>query len=109
MKSLKQILEPVKTALCSVTDQVYHYEALKAEDRYIVWSEDGGNPLSGDDMMIAQAIQGTIDYFTTMEYDPNVDAIQKALRDAKISFYLNSQIYDDVTKLMDYQWIFEVA
>lgn len=109
MKSLKDILEPVKAALLTVTEDVYHYEALKAEDRYIVWAEDGDNPMYADDIMEHQAIQGTIDYFTSMEYDPNVDAIQKALKEARIAFYLNSQLYDDETKKMNYQWIFEVA
>lgn len=109
MKSLKDILEPVKAALLMVTEDVYHYEALKAEDRYIVWAEDGDNPMYADDTMEHQAIQGTIDYFTSMEYDPNVDAIQKALKEARIAFYLNSQLYDDETKMMNYQWIFEVA
>ena len=109
MKSLKDILEPVKAALLTVTEDVYHYEALKAEDRYIVWAEDGDNPMYADDTMEHQAIQGTIDYFTSMEYDPNVDAIQKALKEARIASYLNSQQYDDETKMMNYQWIFEVA
>ena len=109
MKSLKDILEPVKAALLTVTEDVYHYEALKPEDRYIVWAEDGDNPMYADDTMEHQAIQGTIDYFTSMEYDPNVDAIQKALKEARIASYLNSQLYDDETKMMNYQWIFEVA
>ena len=109
MKSLKDILEPVKAALLTVTEDVYHYEALKAEDRYIVWAEDGDNSMYADDTMEHQAIQGTIDYFTSMEYDPKVDAIQKALKEARIAVYLNSQLYDDETKKMNYQWIFEVA
>ena len=110
MKSLKDILEPVKAALLTVTKDVYHYEALKAEDRYIVWAEDGDNPMYADDTMEHQVIQGTIDYFTSMEYDPNVTdeefekygvgAVRKAARegDAQHGSFLAGQVAAMVNK-----------
>lgn len=109
MKSLKSILAPLKAALLTVTDKVYHYEGLKDEDRYIVWAEDADNSVNGDNKIIGQAIQGTVDYFTSLEYDENVDKIQNAMNDAGISFYLSTQLYDDETKKMQYQWVFEVT
>ena len=109
MRSLKDILTPLQEALLTVTDKVYHYEALKETDKYIVFAEDGDNSFYSDNYMTAQAIQGTIDYITTEEYDPNIDAIQQALRSARIAFYFNQQTYDDETKKMNYQWIFEVT
>ena len=75
MKSLKSILAPLKAALLTVTDKVYHYEGLKDEDRYIVWAEDADNSVNGDNKIIGQAIQGTVDYFTSLEYDENIDKI----------------------------------
>lgn len=109
MKSLKSILAPLKAALLTVTDKVYHYEGLKDEDRYIVWAEDADNSVNGDNKIIGQAIQGTVDYFTSLEYDENVDKIQSAMNDAGIAFYLSTQLYDDETKKMQYQWVFEVT
>ena len=109
MKSLKSILAPLKEALLTVTDKVYHYEGLKDEDRYIVWAEDADNSVNGDNKIIGQAIQGTVDYFTSLEYDENVDKIQNAMNDAGIAFYLSTQLYDDETKKMQYQWVFEVT
>ena len=109
MKSLKSILAPLKAALLTVTDKVYHYEGLKDEDRYIVWAEDADNSVNGDNKIIGQAIQGTVDYFTSLEYDENVDKIQNAMNDAGIAFYLSTQLYDDETKKMQYQWVFEVT
>ena len=109
MKSLKSILAPLKAALLTVTDKVYHYEGLKDEDRYIVWAEDADNAINGDNKIIGQAIQGTVDYFTSLEYDENVDKIQNAMNDAGIAFYLSTQLYDDETKKMQYQWVFEVT
>lgn len=109
MKSLKSILAPLKAALLTVTDKVYHYEGLKDEDRYIVWSEDADNSVNGDNKIIGQAIQGTVDYFTSLEYDENINKIQNAMNDAGVAFYLSAQLYDDETKKMQYQWVFEVT
>ena len=74
-------LQKVKAALLTVIDagKLYHLEALKAEYPYCVWAEDGaGEQQNGDNYMILQSVQGTIDYYTRDEYDPVVDAIQSA-------------------------------
>lgn len=94
----------------SVTDNVFHYEALGGKDQYIVWAEDGeGTSVEADNQKINQSIQGTIDYFTKRENDVNVIAIQSALKATEISFYLNSVQYEDETKYIHYEWVFEVA
>lgn len=94
----------------SVTDNVFHYEALSGKDKYIVWAEDGeGTSVEADNQKINQSIQGTIDYFTREENDANVIAIQSTLKSAEISFYLNSVQYEDETKYIHYEWVFEVA
>lgn len=105
MKSLQN----VKQALLTVTDNVYHYHALNQDAPYVVWAEDGaGEQLNADNKMTGQVIQGTIDYYTKTEYDTAVEAIQNALAAAEISFYLNSVQYEDETKWIHYEWVFEV-
>lgn len=106
MKCLKTIEDALKT----VSENVGHYEALKKDDRYIVWAEDGGaGQLAGDNVVCAQAVQGTIDYFTRQDDDPLADAIQEALKKAKVSFSLNSVRYEDETRYIHYEWVFEVS
>lgn len=106
MKCLDQIRE----ALLTVSENVWHYEAPKQDDRYIVWAEDDGdNVLGADNAIRQQAIQGTVDYYTKSEDDPDVDRIETALRTAKIAHYLNSVQYEDETKLIHYEWVFEVS
>lgn len=110
LSKLKIIPDTLKT----VSDNVSHYEAFKKEDKYIVWAEDSeGESVEGDDRKINQSIQGTIDYFTKEEFDSNVDKIQEVLKDACISFYLNSVQYEDRddsgTDYIHYEWVFEVA
>lgn len=104
----------IPQALLSVTDNVGHYEALNETDKYIVWAEDSeGSSVEGDDKKINQSIQGTIDYYTSEEFDENVDKIQESLNAACISFYLNSVQYESIdedgTGKIHYEWVFEVA
>lgn len=102
-------LEQIKKVLLTVTDKVFHYEALGQEDKYIVWAEDSeGASVEADNQKINQSIQGTIDYYTKDDGDTNVEVIQTALQNACISFYLNSVQYEDETRFIHYEWVFEV-
>ncbi len=107
-------LSIIKETLLKVTNKVYHYQALKADDKYIVWEEDSeGSSVEGDNQKINQSIQGTIDYFTKTENDENVDKIQAELTAAFISFYLNSVQFEGVDDggagFIHYEWVFEVS
>lgn len=102
-------LNQVKEALLTVTKEVYHYEAYKRSDEYIVWAEESEvRAIYYNNKKEQQVIQGTIDYFTKKEGDTTVDAIQEALTAYGISFYLNSVQYEDETQYIHYEWIFEV-
>lgn len=97
-----------------IPGNVYHYEAFKAYDKYIVWAEDSeGSSLEADNYKAEQSIQGTIDYFTKQEYDENVDKIQAALVANRISFYLNSVQYESPDEgyagYIHYEWVWEVS
>lgn len=106
LSKLRVIPEILKT----VTDDVYHYEAMKRLDKYIVWAEDAeGDSVEGDNAKINQSIQGTIDYYTKEDMDENVDKIQATLKDACISFYLNSVQHEEETEYIHYEWVFEVG
>ena len=92
-------LHKVKDALLTVTDTVFHYFAEDQLDRYIVWAESGE----------VSSLGGTIDYFTKTDFDPNIDAIQNALKSAEISFLLESVQYEEETGYIHYEWKFEVV
>jgi hypothetical protein len=103
------MLDVIPAALQTVGVPISRYTANKQSNKYIVWAEDGqADSLWADSRMQEQAIQGTIDYFTKTENDPNTNAIEVALNDAEISFRLNSVQYEDETKYIHYEWIFEV-
>lgn len=99
----------IEKALLSVSDNVYHYEALNAKAPYIVWAEDNEvNQISADNKKTVQVIQGTIDLYTLNEKDELAEKIQSALNEMDISFSLNSVQYEDETTLIHYEWVFEV-
>lgn len=101
-------LDDIKTALLTVGVPVSHYTAFEQSDKYIVWAEDTqSDEVWADGEMQEQAIQGTIDYFTKVENDPNVKKIQDALNGV-CSWRLNSVQYEDDTRYIHYEWIFEV-
>lgn len=103
----------IKTALLSVTKNVSHFNATGtkgAKGNYIVWGEDGqAGSLWADNEMINQAISGTIDYFTKIEYDSKVEAIQKAISAIGLSYRLNSVQYEKDTGYIHYEWVWEIG
>lgn len=110
MKSLDNVLSPVKTALLSVTDNVGHYRPNDGTKDHIVYAEDSSNNLAGDNIVLGQAIQGTIDLYSKGQNDL-FDKVQTALNEAGVAFYLNSVQYDDgeLKGFIHFQWVFEVA
>lgn len=101
-------LTDLRDALLEVTQATFHYEAMYKPDKYIVWAEDSeASSLNADNKKTEQVIQGTIDYFTKMEYDPNMKSIQQKLNSINIAWILNSVQFEEETGYIHYEWIFE--
>lgn len=111
MKLVNEILRGVKTALLTVTDEVYHYRRPPdPKAAYIVWAEDREeDSFSAGNRTEEQQIHGTVDYYTLHEFDANVDLIQTAFYNAGIGFRINSVQYEDETNLIHYEWEFWAA
>ena len=102
-------LADVKAALLTVTSSVRKFDGTGMNCPYIVWSEDGQqDAVWADSRMQAQAITGTIDYFTLIDSDPNCKKIQDALNDAGIAFRLESVQYEPTTKKIHHEWVWSI-
>ena len=102
-------LSDIRDALLQVLPDVFHYEAWAKPDKYIVWAEDTeADSLNADDKKEEQVLQGTIDYFTKTEYDPNFKLIQAKLNSIEIGWRLNSIQHEQDTGYIHYEWIFEL-
>lgn len=98
-------LHDIADALLAVGVPVSHYAAHKQPDQYIVWAEDGqDDAIWADGKMQEQAVSGTIDYFTKMEFDPNVALIQAALNGIDVSWRLESVQYEEITGYIHTEW-----
>lgn len=100
----------IQAALRGVVQSVHHYRASDGTlPPYAVWAEDGeAASLMGDNMKIAQAMTGTIDYFTRTEYDPKAQQIQDALNGLEIFWRLASVQREEDTGLIHYEWVWEI-
>jgi len=102
-------LSDIRDALLQVLPDVFHYEAWAKPDKYIVWAEDTeADSLNADDKKEEQVLQGTIDYFTKTEYDPNFDLIQEKLNSVDLAWRLNSIQHEEETGYIHYEWIWEM-
>ena len=101
-------LSDLGDALLEVIPDVFHYEAWAKPDKYIVWAEDNeADSLNANNHKDEQVIEGTIDYFTKTEYDPNIKLIQQKLNTLDLSWRLNSIQYEEKTGYIHYEWVFE--
>jgi hypothetical protein len=103
-------LTDLRDLLLAVTPNTFHFKAYAKPDEYIVWAEDGeADSLNADDQKEEQVLQGTIDYFTKMEYDPNFEIIQAKLNSTDLTWRLNSIQHEEETGYIHYEWIWEMV
>lgn len=100
--------EKIVAAHTAVTDQVSHLERMQST-RYFVWQEDGKNDLSADGAHAEQAVTGSTDLFTTVEFDPWVDAIGESFSVYGIAWSLRDVQYEEDTGITHYTWDWEVT
>lgn len=100
----------LRDLLLEVTTDTFHYVAHGKPDKYIVWSEESeAGSGEADNHKVTQILQGTIDYFTTTEFDSNFDLIQTKLNSVDIAWRLNFVQYEDETKYIHYEWLWEMV
>lgn len=90
--------------------KVFHYFAPeRTKPPYTVWAIDSaGNERRADNMVIERAREGTIDYYTSAEYDDTPVKIERILNIAQISNRSSSEQFEKDTGLIHYEWIFQI-
>lgn len=106
---ITQKLKRLSNILKSLCDNVGHYEVVKKTKKYIVWSEEvEDSSLSADDKKEEITIQGSIDLYTTVEFDELIDELAEALTINEIGWELASVQYEDATGYIHYEFIWRV-
>lgn len=111
MKSMNELLAPIRDALVSVMGtSCYHYWRASQDLPYCIWAEDSeADSYEADNHKQEQAVTGSVDYFSKDEFDSNVDAIQDALNGIDgLSWRLNSVQHEAETGINHYEWYWTV-
>lgn len=101
------MLKPIKDALCSVSDNVGHFEANDMTTTYIVYAEDAeAAGLEADNIKLAQKLNCYVDAFTEVKDISLADDIQRAFNDYEIPFELISTAYEVGTQyhFVHFRW-----
>lgn len=102
-------MQELESALIATGIPFAHYAWDKAPDGdYGVWAEDSAAHFYTDNKMTSQSTEGTIDLFTRSDSLTGKEAIQAALNSVNCSWYLNSIQYEEDTRYIHYEWVFEV-
>lgn len=108
MSNISEKLMKIRDAITPVAPKVFHYWRTNARAPYLIWMEDSEDgSLHADNRKQEQQLHGTVDYFTKMEFDPVVDAVQAALNDITRGAYgwrLTGVQYEEETSLIHYSW-----
>ncbi len=96
LKKIGEMFAAVTTA--------YHYWRTMLPSPYLIWAEDGAEDFSADNRHAEQRFTGTADYFTKQEFDSTIDAIQRAMDEAAVSYTLENVQYEEETNLIHYTW-----
>lgn len=102
-------LNDLKDALMEVCPKLWRYIAPpKASVPYAVWAEDTRMDFLGDDHHAEHGWQGTLDYFTKTEDDPQVTTIENALDALPIGWTLNSVQHEEETGVIHFEWVWSL-
>lgn len=102
--------DALSAALGSMTNPVpcSHYFHSVTAAPFVIWQEDSDNSQRADNIVQEQAIRGTVDLYSRVEYDPAIDVVQNFLNNYGASWFLNSVQFEDETNLIHHEWVFEV-
>lgn len=103
------VIEKIKAMHASVTDDVFHYKAFKASDRYFVWQERAPDDFMADGKHSERAVQGVTDFFTKNEYDAYIEEFERSMNDTPgVAWYRNSEQYEEETGFIHIEWYWSV-
>lgn len=110
MLSLQSKLRQIGVRLASITSNCFHYWRPVSQVPCLMWYESGEtNSFHADNHKREQNITGTCDFYTKTEFDPLIDEIQNALDDMELVWSISSIQYEDETKMIHYEWTWEVV
>lgn len=105
-------LDVIRDALLTVSGRVFPF--MPPKDKvypYLVYDFDNTIELQANNMVLEQAMQGTVDLYSENAADPLFYKVQTALRQAGVAWYFNTkQVEDDRDKtVFHYEWVWSLG
>ena len=95
----------IKTALLTLTPEVYHYFA-RANNRmaYVVWQEDSTQDFYANNRTAEHGWSMSVDLFTKTENDPLMESIPELFDGLGVPYRVESVDYEDDTQYIHVTW-----
>lgn len=103
---LRQIGTTLAEALPGI---VFHYKRPRGNFPWVTWQEDGAEEMPADNAVQEQAMTGTVDYFTLVEYDANIDTLQETLNGLMDAWRLVAVQFEEATGVIHYTWEWSIT
>ena len=87
----------------------YAWAAPPKTECWGVLSIDGGSALAGDNTHAEDVLEGTIDLFTRRLDSVDYNTVSDCLRGLDFCYRLNSVQYEQDTRLIHYEWVWQSA
>ena len=87
----------------------YAWAAPPQTDAWGAAGIDGGTSLAGDDVHAEDVLEGTIDLYTRQLDAADFNAVRGCLQGLDICYSLNSVQYEQDTRLIHYEWVWQSA
>lgn len=109
MMYLTELLNKPKEAFSSITFAYHYKKPANVSAGYAIWKEDDEEKFEADNRKAERSLNGTLDYFTLVDFDPNLDLLEAALESMGATWNLAATFYEDETKLIHYSWDWSVT
>ena len=102
--TLNEKLIMIRNCFAELGLPLSHYWHPVKNAPLLMWSETGEEVFHADNRHGEMVINGVMDYYTLLEFDPAIDAIQAKLDDTMKTWSLDSVQYEDAMNLIHYSW-----
>lgn len=107
MNTFAELLEALNNT--GIPFAAYAWAAPPKADAWGVLAIDGGSSLAGDDTHAEEVLEGTIDLFTRRLDAADFTNVRSCLQGLEICYRLNSVQYEQDTRLIHYEWVWQSA
>jgi len=109
MTTFSELLEALNATGIPFTAFAWATPPGDVSDAWGVIAIDGGQSLAGDNTHAEEVLEGTIDLFTRRLAADDMQAVAGCLKGLDVCYRLNSVQYEQDTRLIHYEWVWQSA